>query len=199
MRLGVQYTVAFQGGVMSDSFFQELTDSFWNITLLFSIGIAVGVLYGLVVGPTLMNDITTQDKLLPLTVSSLFLHNFGLTVLEMMIGSLFIWSAWIMGMFNGAVLGLYFAMILTTMPVGDWMFGLLLILPHGIIEIPALLLGLSLADRYYYSLNKSRKEYFCNLKFLPLLAVMFFCAAYIEARVTLKIVHFFYASAIISN
>ncbi|MDP3741047.1 MAG: stage II sporulation protein M [bacterium] len=66
-----------------------------------------------------------------------------------------------------------------------WIF-LITILPHGIVEIPALILSAALGLRFGFSLiNREFKKVFVQiLQFLPLLAAMFLLAALIEIFIT---------------
>ncbi len=101
--------------------------------------------------------------------------------------------------FNGFILGVLFVVVLKKASLGFFLLG---ILPHGIIEIPALIISCAVGFR----LGKvavfrifSRKESFKNelykgvRLYVFVLVPLLFIAALVEAFITLSLFSFFYA------
>lgn len=97
---------------------------------------------------------------------------------------------------NFFILGFLFAVVVLGVEA-SFLFGgvaifLLSIIPHGILEIPALLLAGAFGLKLGFAFGKQKSAFLDNLKLFPLLALMLFGAALLEIFVTGNILKFLY-------
>jgi stage II sporulation protein M len=185
------------------SYISELRPYIKTSLLFFAIGIAIGLM---IVSrfpqladhfeDSVANFIRTFRGLPKFQLAvAIFVNNASKTLLAIVLGALFGVVPGIFLLTNGVALGLVFS--LATQAKGLWL-SLLSILPHGIIELPAVFLGTSiglLVGNHAVKLVRRRADaaltvelkrglrFFCWV-IVPLLAV----AAFVEAFVTATLI-----------
>ena len=97
---------------------------------------------------------------------------------------------------NGFIVGVFACVVAETI---SWQMFLVGVLPHGVIEIPALILGGAMgvklgkvfSDRVFKKKEGVKKEFFLALEFfLKILIPLFILAAIIEAFITASLIKF---------
>jgi stage II sporulation protein M len=118
-------------------------------------------------------------------ISYIFVNNFGVAIIAILFGGLFCFVPFIIVMSNGYVLGYVIKLTLEKLGMSDGLISLWRILPHGIFEIPAIMIGLGIGFKlgisFFQSLNQNSfkiflKEFWRALKvilfvILPLLVI----------------------------
>ena len=171
---------------------------FWAV-FLFVAGLAWGLTFSVDTPGPLADDVTAlkklSDFLAPLPQTSVFLFIFLKNVTAVLVGfalSPFFCLVPVAALvLNGGLLGLVSATVVQEKSLGYLLAG---VLPHGVIEIPALIIGeaaaLSFGTAVMLSLvNQERRKLLLpnlrqNARYLALAVILLFPAALIETYVT---------------
>ncbi|MFC2005827.1 stage II sporulation protein M [Chloroflexota bacterium] len=172
-------------------------------TFLFLIGISSGLILGLTtpIGITdlLFEEIATleelADLLAPLPQTSvfalIFIKNVSAVLISVALSPIFCLVPVVALIFNGGLIGFVSALVIQEKSIGYLLAGLL---PHGILELPALIIGeavaLSFGTSVMLALLKREKRNMLphnlrqNLRYLIVALVLFLPAAIIETYLT---------------
>ncbi len=150
----------------------------------------------------IFRDILGQEKLV-LNFSSallIFKNNFFAASLSLFLGVFLGFVPLLMLAVNFFILGFLFAVFVVSPPLAEQFPGFLIfllsLLPHGILEIPALLLAAALGLRFGFSwvpaggrLQNLKQALWQNLQILPWLLGLLFLAAVAEIFITGNLVN----------
>ena len=166
---------------------------------LFGIGLILGLATPASVADLLFEDTTTieefADFLAPLPQSSIFLFifikNVSALLISFALSPIFCLTPVVALTFNGWLIGLVSTMVIQEESLGYLLTGLL---PHGIFELPALIMGEAVAFSFGTAVmlalfSKERRKLLLpnlrrNLKYLMVVLALLLPAAIIEAYVT---------------
>jgi len=119
---------------------------------------------------------------------SIYTNNLTVATSAYALGIFFGIVPWIIVLVNGFILGLVLAVVVSTGLINP-VTAMLAVLPHGIFEIPAILLAAAAGILVYRgTLKKEGMEVvYASLKLYALSAVLLLVAAFIEAFITPKV------------
>lgn len=122
------------------------------------------------------------------TFLSIYLNNLGVATSAYALGIIFGIVSWLVVLFNGFVLGLVVTLVVSK-GIIDPVRALLAILPHGVFEIPAIILSATAGMLLYRgTLKKEGLDLvYSSLRLYALSAAVLLLAAFIEAFVTPKV------------
>jgi len=171
----------------------EVTKIFKRLLFGFLVSVAVGVIVTVVypsigreLAEYLRNSFGGHPRLRTFSLFlMIFLNNSKTATIAMLTGIIFGLGSWFIVLFNGFMVGAISTAVYETGRRSALQIVLLLI-PHGVIEIPAILLSATAGVLLYKNVRRGRgKEGFkLSLKLLGISVVMLFIAALIESFVT---------------
>lgn len=121
----------------------------------------------------------------------IFLRNLMVVLISIALGALTVFLPSVIVVVNGVVLGVVIG--LSIILTNSWILAVVAILPHGVLELPAVFLSTAYGtklgiDFWKYILKKNREDISKTLNMLPKIIVIFvallFCASFIETFVT---------------
>ncbi|MDV3104783.1 stage II sporulation protein M [Thermococcus waiotapuensis] len=167
------------------------------LTLGFTIAVVFGAITALTasqrslgifesIGRSIAGKIDTQDRFH--TFLSIYFNNLGVATSAYALGVLFGIVPWLIVMVNGFILGLVVALVISQGLMSP-VQALLAIVPHGVFEIPAILLSATAGILLYRgTLKKEGLDLvYSSLRLYALSAGLLLLAAFIEAFVTPRV------------
>lgn len=135
------------------------------------------------IGRVISNKVNAEDSLH--TFISIYLNNLGVATSAYVLGIFYGIVPWLVVLVNGFILGLA-VVVVVSKGFLDPITAILAILPHGIFEIPAILMAAAAGIMLYRgTLKKEGLDVtYASLKLYVLSVTVFLLAAFIEAYVT---------------
>jgi len=171
----------------------EVTRIFKQLLLGFFVATAAGVLativhpsIGRVLAEYLRNSFGGHPRLRTFSLFlMIFLNNSKTAAIAMLTGIVFGLGSWFIVLFNGFMLGAISTAVYETGKRSALQI-ILLIIPHGVIEIPAIILAATAGVLLYRNVRRGsgREGFKLSLKLLGISVAMLFIAALIESFVT---------------
>ncbi|ASJ03145.1 hypothetical protein A3L09_07705 [Thermococcus profundus] len=135
------------------------------------------------IGRSIANKVRADSPLH--TFASIYINNLSVATSAYALGIIFGIVPWIVILTNGFILGLVLAIVISNDFLSPTQ-AVLAILPHGILEIPAIILSATAGIMLYRGTLKKegRDVVYSSLRVYALSAVMLLFAAFVEAYVT---------------